>query len=76
LNWRSDGVNEFIAESMDQVKIMHDILKTMKDNLAAVQDIVKKWDKPMISRKTKPMENEEFERSFKALKATYHSDIK
>ena len=76
LNWRSDGVNGFIAESMDQVKIVHDILKTMKDNLAAVQDIVEKWDKPMITRKIKPMEKDEFERSFKALKTTNHSGIK
>ena len=76
LNWKSDGVDEFIAESMEQVKIVHDILKTMKDNLAAVQDIVQKWDKPMIERKTKPMEKEEFQRSFKALKTSSHSDIK
>ena len=45
LYWRSDGVNDFISESMDQVKIVHDILKTMKDNLSAVQSIVEKWDK-------------------------------
>eukprot|EP00804_Cyclotella_cryptica_P025500 CCRYP_012000-RA/>CCRYP_012000-RA protein AED:0.01 eAED:0.01 QI:1390/1/1/1/1/1/4/5322/2834 len=75
LNWKSDGVDKFISDSMEQVKLVHDIMKTMKDNFAAVQDVVKKWDKPMIERKTKPMEKQEFERSFNALKATSHSHI-
>lgn len=69
LNWQSEGVTQFIQSSMEQVKVVHGTLKTMKDNLGAVQDIVNKWDKPMIERKTKPMEKEEFERSFKSLKA-------
>ena len=76
LNWQSDGVTEFIGNSMEQVKVVHDILKTMKDNLSAMQDIANKWDKPMIERKTKPMEKEEFERSFKSLNAAIFSDIK
>lgn len=76
LNWKSNGVDEFIGDIMVQVKIVHGILKTMKENLSAVQDIVDKWDKPMIKRTTKPMEKEEFERSFKALKTTCFSEIK
>ena len=58
------------------MKVVHGILKTMKDNLGAVQGIVDKWDGPMIERKTKPMEKEEFERSFKSMKASHFSDIK
>ena len=77
LNWQSDGVSEFIGNSMEQVKVVHGILKTMKDNLSAVHEIANKWgDKPMIERKTKPMEREEFERSFKSLKASNFADIK
>ena len=76
LNWRSDGVSEFIGESMEQAKVVHGILKTMKDNLGAVQDIVNKWGSPMIERKTKPMEKEEFEQTFKSMKAANSSDIK
>jgi len=77
LNWQSDGITEFIGNSMEQVKVVHGILKTMKDNLSAVKDIASKWgDKPMIERKTKPMEKEEFERSFKSLKTSTYSDIK
>ena len=76
LNWQSDGVTEFIGDSMEQVKVVHGILKTTKDNLSAVQDIVNKWDRPMIERKTKPMEKEEFERTFKSMQASNFSNIK
>ena len=76
LNWQSDGVDKFIGDSMEQVKVVHVILKTMKDNLSTVQDIVKQWDRPMFERKTKPMEREEFERIFKSMQASNFSNIK
>jgi dynein heavy chain len=76
LNWQSDGVAKFIDDSMAQVKKIHGILKTMKDNLGAMQDIVNKWDRPMFERKTKPMEKEEFERTFKSMQASHFSKIK
>ena len=41
-----------------------------------MQDIVNKWDSPMIEQKTKPMEKEEFERTFKSMKAANSSNIK
>ena len=44
----SDGVTKFIGDSMEQVKVVHGILKIMKHNLSAVQDIANKWDWPMI----------------------------
>ncbi|KAL7443397.1 hypothetical protein ACHAXH_005661 [Discostella pseudostelligera] len=76
LNWRSDGVTEFIGDSMEQVKVVHGILKTMKDNLGAVQGIANKWKRPMFERKTKPMAKEEFERAFKATQAVNFSSIR
>lgn len=76
LNWSSDGVDEFIKESMEQVKCMHDVLKTMKDNLAQIQDAVKQWDTPMIERAVKPTDTDEFERTFKSTKAAIFSKIK
>ena len=75
-NWQSDGVTKFIGDSMEQVKVVHGILKTMKNNLSSVQDIANKWDRPMIERKTKPMEKEEFERTFKSMQASNFSKIK
>ena len=61
---------------MEQVKVVHGILKIMKHNLSAVQDIANKWDRPMIERKTKPMEKVEFERTFKSMQASNFSKIK
>lgn len=76
LNWQSPGVEEFIQDSMENVKVVHGILKTMKDNLAGVRDIIDQWERPMIERKTKPMEKEEFERTFKSLCNTNYAEIK
>lgn len=61
---------------MENVKVVHGILKTMKDNLAGVRDIIDQWERPMIERKTKPMEKEEFERTFKSLCNTNYAEIK
>ena len=76
LNWCSDGVDEFIAASMVQIETVHGILKTMKDNLSTVDMILKKWNKPMIERKSKPLEKDEFERMTKSLKAAKFTELK
>eukprot|EP00984_Skeletonema_dohrnii_P005277 scaffold1843_cov107-Skeletonema_dohrnii-CCMP3373.AAC.8 len=75
LNWQSPGVEEFIRDSMEQVKIVHGVLKTMQDNLSTMKDIIAQWERPMIERKTKPMEKEEFERTFKSLCNTNYAEI-
>jgi len=72
----SDGVIKFIGDSMEQVKVVHGILKIMKHNLSAVQDIANKWDRPMIEQKTKLMEKVEFKRTFKSMQASNFSKIK
>lgn len=33
LNWRSNGINDFIAESMDKVNAVDEVVRTMKNNL-------------------------------------------
>jgi dynein heavy chain len=76
LNWCSDGVDLFIKDSMEQVQNVHRILKTMKDNLSTIQMTLREWNKPMMERKTKPVEKEEFDRRFKAVKTTQHAAIK
>lgn len=76
LNWRSDGIESFIDASMKQVTIVHDILKTMKDNFRAVEDILDTWNSPLIERKTKPVEKDEFERTAQSFKATKYTAIK
>ncbi len=76
LNWRSEDVDVFIKESMDQVQKVHNILKTMKDNFATIQMIVNQWNKPMMERKTKPVDKEELDISFKSLKSSRYTEIK
>ena len=76
LNWCSDGVDDFLKEAMDQVQLVHHILKTMKDNMLTIKSILKSWNVPMVDRKTKPLEKDEFERAAKALKATRFAEIK
>ena len=34
----------------------------MKDNLHKVDSIVKEWDRPLMERKPKPVEKDEFDR--------------
>mgnify|MGYP006088426625 CR=1 FL=1 len=76
LNWRSTGVEEFITESMEQVEIVHEVLKTMKDNFTAVENLMVKWDKPLIERKVKPVEKDELERMVKAIRTSAYAEIK
>ncbi|KAL7445854.1 hypothetical protein ACHAXM_010428 [Skeletonema potamos] len=76
LNWQSTGVEEFIRDSMEEVKVVHGVLKTMQDNLAAIKDIIDHWKRPMIERKTKPMEKEDFERTFRSHCNTNYNEIK
>ena len=76
LNWRSTGVDDFISESMGQVEIVHEVLKTMKDNFSAVESLMVKWDKPLMERKVKPVEKDELERMVKAIRTSRYSEIK
>ncbi|CAM9786011.1 unnamed protein product, partial [Phaeothamnion confervicola] len=48
----------------------------MKSNLSNVQLELKKWDRPLLERKTKPVDRDEFERAHKALKAARYAEIK
>jgi len=76
LNWRSGGVDEFITESMGQVEIVHQVLKTMKDNFSNVESLMVKWDRPLMERKVKPVEKDELERMVKAIRTSRYAEIK
>jgi dynein heavy chain len=67
LNWKSSGISEFITETMDQVKIVSEIVNTMKGNLRSIHDTLSLYNKPLLARKNKPMTKEEFEREHKVL---------
>jgi len=50
-----------------QVKAVDEVVRTMKDNLNKVDNIVKEWDKPLMERKPKPVEKDEFDRMQKGV---------
>ena len=76
LDWQSEGVDLFIKDAMEQVQNVHRIMKTMKDNFSAIDLMLNDWNKPMMERKTKPVEKEEFDKSFKSLKTVRFTEIK
>ena len=76
LNWTSSGVNEFIEIAMEQVQLVKEITQSMKDNLNNVNGIMEKWAKPIMERKPKPVDEEEFERNYKGMKATRYAEIR
>ena len=62
----------------ETVNIVDEITETMKKNLTNVEDnIMEKWSsKPLMERKPKPVDREEFERNHKVVKAARYADIK
>ncbi|CAN0336619.1 unnamed protein product, partial [Ectocarpus sp. 8 AP-2014] len=76
MNWNSVGINEFIEESMEQVTAVHEVMHTMKTNLANIKRVLGAWDRPLMERKPKPVDRDEFERAHKAIKSSRYAEIK
>lgn len=49
LSWQSEGVGPFISEALAQVKVVHEILRTMKDNLESIQGTAARWSEKTMS---------------------------
>ncbi|CAN0055637.1 unnamed protein product [Heterosigma akashiwo] len=76
LTWKSDGITEFIEEAMEQVKVVDEIMRTMKNNQAQVQEVMGQWTAPLFDRGPKPVDLAEFERTAKAYRTQRYNDIK
>ena len=56
MNWKSNGIDLFIQESMTCVKTADTILHTLKVNLQKSEDIMEQWTHaPLFQREAKPM---------------------
>ena len=33
MNWKTNGINEFIIESMEQITSVNEVVRTMKENM-------------------------------------------
>jgi dynein heavy chain, axonemal len=76
MNWKSPGITEFIADCMEQVTLVSEVVKTMKDNMRSLNDQLASYSKPLLQRKNKPAIKEEFEREHKNMIKERYSDIK
>ena len=65
MNWKADGITEFITETMELMRGVSEIVHTMKNNLRSIYETLNLYDKPLITRKNKPSAKEEFEREHK-----------
>lgn len=59
-----------------QVTAVHDVMHTMKTNLANIKNVLHAWDRPLMERKPKPVDRDEFERAHKGIKTSRYSEIK
>jgi dynein heavy chain len=76
LCWKSDGIDEFIDQGMEHVLQVHEVTRTMKTNLGNVKQELQSWAAPLMERKPKPMDRDEFERLHKHFKTGRYSTIK
>lgn len=78
LHWQSGAmaVQEFLGEALEKVKSVEEVVRTMKRNLAAVEGVLRECERPMLERKSKPVEREEFERMQRGIRAERYSKVK
>jgi len=76
MNWKTNGINEFIVECMEQVTSVSDVVRTMKDNLRDITEQLAGYKKPLMQRKVKPIVKDEFEREQKNIVKERYADIK
>ena len=76
MNWKSKGISDFIADSMEQVKAVSEVVHTMKNNLRGVNDQLQVYNKPLFVRKTKPVAKDEFAKDQKNFAKERYTEIK
>lgn len=76
MNWKSNGIKEFIDEAMSQISSVSELVHTMKRSMSTIHELLSSNNKPLLIRKTKPIAKEEFEREFKNVVKDRYSAIK
>ena len=76
INWKSSGLDAFISESNAVVKATYDMLFSLKSNLRDIVLEMEGWSRePLLTRKQKPMNPDEFEQAYKPMRMTRYSAI-
>ncbi|CAB1116950.1 unnamed protein product [Ectocarpus sp. CCAP 1310/34] len=68
--------HSFLSNTDLQVTAVHEVMHTMKTNLANIKRVLGAWDRPLMERKPKPVDRDEFERAHKAIKSSRYAEIK
>ena len=56
MNWKSNGIDVFISETMTEMKEVSDMLLMLKKNLRHIEATVESWRTlPVFERANKPM---------------------
>merc|ERR1711871_22929 len=76
LNWKSNGISDFISDSMEQVNVVNNIVQKMKENLRNINEQLEHYRKPILQRKLKPVSKDEFEKDHKNYVKERYTEIR
>ena len=77
LNWKSHGVDTFLAGAMGDIKGVSELLEVMKSNLKKMKKIVKGWTAtPLMERPKKPCTIQDFDEMCRPILNTRYELIK
>lgn len=67
LRWNSDNINKFIANALQIVTLVDELVRKMKENVRKMHEMMEKWVKPLYERKNKAMLAEDVEQTHTAM---------
>ncbi|GMH57655.1 hypothetical protein TL16_g02438 [Triparma laevis f. inornata] len=75
LNWKSNGIDNFITEAMSEIRRVDGTLGVMKSNLRRIETLLESWtEKPLFERTSKTASITDFEILLQNIKkAQYHA---
>ena len=77
LNWKSNGIDNFITEAMSDVRAINNIISVMKSNLRRVEVLLDGWkSRPLFERANKTCAIPDLEVLLNQVKTTQYHTIK
>ncbi len=76
LSWKNEGIEAFIDETMQTVKMLKEVMRTMKTNLGNMSAVIQSWNSTIMERKLKQVDVDEFERMHKQSMASRCAMVK
>ena len=77
LNWKSNGIENFITDAMSEIKTVDNTLSVMKSNLRRIETLLESWmTKPLFERTAKTASVVDFEALLHSVKKSQYHTIK